>query len=750
MEMPDNSVQQPALDPCYSGIGGLPVSPDTTSTWSTDGEVTPAQVEVQSEKKTRVRKPKVMRQVRRRKLSAKKMKKFFVSPVSSVKLIWELAGQSYYMVQFPADKAELFTSELTTLMPSAFHSNSITIDPTGKNTYLPEDVVAVERWKVRESLETLQALAAFGKKNKFDFEGDLLVRAQMTGADGKRLLTLSSAKSNSIIQLPKMGRNKFRPFQKAGIAYALEAKRCFIADEMGLGKTIQAIGVMASVKKFPVLVVCPNTLKLNWEDECQKWLGKKHSIVVLKNMHLSSLVPRRKKGEDPVAVTEMNPTTKARLVRKGVKWLKTHDVIIVNYDKLKKWSEYFVAMSPDVVIFDESHYLKGNSARSRVCMNMMKEISPEYILMLTGTPVMNKPVELIRQLQIMGRMQEFGGVSFFMNRYCSIVNVDMSKLPPLPKPNEDGTMPELTEEQKLGSEMRDALIRKVYENQVELNHRLRSVCYVRREKTDVLTDLPDKVRSTLSFEITNRAEYDRISEDVIGYLGDRAAKDEKFLKSIKKKSKEEQIRCIKERRGSVEYRTSRAEALVKIEILKQAAAIGKLSSVQEWVEDFFEQNPMKKLVLFATHRRIIDELEAMFSDICVTIRGGDNDTKRHQAVEDFQKDKKVKLIIGSLKAAGLGLTLTAASDVAFVELGWTPAIHDQAEDRCHRITQKESVTAYYLLAENTIEEGIAKLIESKRQTVDAVSFGDPLEKVMQTGSILGDLVAELIGKKTTL
>lgn len=712
------------------------------------------------------KKPKTIKQVKRHPLSAKKAKKFLDSPLTPVKLIWEQENTPYYVVQFPKDQHETF-APLISEIPSAQFMHETVVDPQGLGRTDPDVVVFVERWQIHQSDETMQKLSEFGRKFKFAFDGDLLVRAQMQSDEGKKLLAMSSAKSTTLLKLPtfpkvKVGKKltqlKAYPFQVAGIAYALKAKRCFIADEMGLGKTIQAIGTNAVVKKFPMLCIVPNTLKINWKEECQKWFGKKRSVVMLRNKDLKPLNKRisRKHREEssvsePVTEEVISDLAKKRYIKKGLKFLKQYDVIVVNYDKLNKWSDYFVALKPPFVVFDESHYVKGNSTRTRVCKAMMDAISPEYLLMLTGTPIMNKPLELIRQLQIMGRMAEFGGVDFFIRRYCSIVNVDMSQLPSLPKPNEVGSMPELTEEQKLAVEMREELLKKVYENQIELNHRLRSVCYVRREKSDVLTDLPEKQRSMLTFEISNREEYERIEEDVIGYLGDKAAKDQKFLKGLRKLSKEEQVKRIKERRNTKMERVARAEILVKIEALKQAAAIGKLDSIKEWIEDFFESSPKKKLVVFATHRRIIDELELILSDYNpVAVRGGDSDIKRDNAVKSFQNDKKTKLFIGSLRAAGVGLTLTSASDVVFTELGWTPAVHDQAEDRCHRITQKNAVTAYYLLGENTIEMKIAKLIESKRQTVDAVSFGDPLEKVRQTGSILGDLVKELLGGKESL
>lgn len=693
------------------------------------GEIIPPVV-----KKKRI---KVMKQVQRRKLSEKKAKKFFASTLRSPKLVYENSiGQSNYLVvQFPDADEELYRADLESIPGLAKVSSAMPFDPTGNGSIDPEKVIFVQRWRVHDSDEMLQTLAAFAKKFKFDCEGDLQIRAQLLGVDGKKLFKMSSQKSNDVIELPSLGKNKFRPFQKAGIAYALETKRCFIADEMGLGKTIQAIGVMATVKQYPALIVVPNTLKFNWERECTKWLPKK-KIVVLRNRYLPSL--RR----------EFSEKKKKKIIALGAKWLGLHDVVIVNYDKLLKWLDYFKEMAPQVMVFDESHYVKGNSVRSRICKELTDHVNPEYVLMLTGTPVMNRPVELVRQLQIMGRMAEFGGVSHFINRFCSIVNVDMSQLPPLPKPDPiTGEMPEFTEEQKIGLQMKDELVRKYFQNQMELNKQLRSTCYVRREKADVLKDLPDKTRTTLEFEITNRDVYDRAKADICTYVADMAVKDEKFLKSIKKLSAEEKIIRIKAYRNEKSNKASRAQTLVKIEALKQIAAFGKLAAIKEWVENFFEENPKEKLVLFGVHKKMLSELEAAFAEYNpVSIRGGMSDKARKHSEESFQKDPKVKLLIGSIDIAGVGLTFTAASNVAIVELGWTPAKHDQAEDRCHRIGQKNAVTAYYLLAEDTIEMWIADIIESKRQTVDATSYGDPLAKVRMMGSILPDLIAKLAGK----
>jgi SWI/SNF-related matrix-associated actin-dependent regulator 1 of chromatin subfamily A len=152
--------------------------------------------------------------------------------------------------------------------------------------------------------------------------------------------------------------------------------------------------------------------------------------------------------------------------------------------------------------------------------------------------------------------------------------------------------------------------------------------------------------------------------------------------------------------------------------------------------------------MFATHNDILDELESRFPKGTVSLRGGMSDDKRQEVVDSFQQDSKVRLFLGSLKAAGVGITLTKSSTPCFMELGWNPATHDQAEDRCHRIGQKNAVNAYYLVAKNTIEERIARLIEKKRNIVDASSFGDPLSKSASVGNILGELITDLTGRES--
>ena len=246
-------------------------------------------------------------------------------------------------------------------------------------------------------------------------------------------------------------------------------------------------------------------------------------------------------------------------------------------------------------------------------------------------------------------------------------------------------------------------------NPEELHRLLTGSVMLRRKKADVLKELPAKIISVVPMEIVNRTEYNKANNDFIDY--------------------------IRRTRGvEAAERASRAEQLGKVEALKQIAIQGKIKAVINWIRTTLEvQN---KLVVFAWHTNIIDKILAEFPNISVRYDGTVSETKKEEAKEAFQNDQKIELFVGNIKAAGLGLTLTAASQVAFVELPWTPSDLDQCSDRLHRIGQKDVVNVHYLIAEDTVEERIANIIDQKRVVIDAIIDGKTTEKF--------DLLTELI------
>jgi superfamily II DNA or RNA helicase len=368
------------------------------------------------------------------------------------------------------------------------------------------------------------------------------------------------------------------------------------------------------------------------------------------------------------------------------------DVVLVSYATLarRKEGELFRveeirALGLAGVVLDESHYVKNRKAlRTKAVLALVEDV--EVRLALTGTPMLSRPAELPTQLQALGRLDEFGGAWRFLQRYTNAYR------------------------NRYGWDFSGA------SHLDELNEKLRETCYVRRMKADVLTELPPKMTAVVPLEIDNRAEYRKADLDLRTWLVDEGGK-----------SKGEAAR------------TMHAEHLAKIEYLKQVSARGKREAVGDWVENFIDTNG--KLVVFATHREEQQALFERFSDRAVRIAGDDAPEARQAAVEAFQNDDSVRLMVASLKAGGVGITLTAASHVAFVEFGWTPADHDQAIDRVHRIGQDaDSVTAYYLVGVDTIDEAIVGLVESKREVVAAATEGG--EAVAETG-IMRELLAHL-------
>jgi len=250
-------------------------------------------------------------------------------------------------------------------------------------------------------------------------------------------------------------------------------------------------------------------------------------------------------------------------------------------------------------------------------------------------------------------------------------------------------------------------------NTMELNSLLidkKTGVMLRRLKKDVLKDLPDKTYSVIPFEIDNRKEYEYAEEDFIAW--------------------------VSERKGNrAAMNASRAEALAQIEALKQIATAGKMAQVKQWIRDFLDDNG--KLVVFCTHKFPIGELMEEFGSIAVKIDGSSSANQRTEAVDKFQNDDNIRLFVGNIRAAGLGITLTTASNVAILELPWSPGELVQAADRLHRIGQKDNVTVYYLVANATIEERIADLLDNKRTVLDAVLDG----RTPEEGSLFNELMA---------
>lgn len=520
-------------------------------------------------------------------------------------------GHNMIRVKFMSERNEFY--DLLTKIKSLPGRR---FDPTTKTWMIPISTTAI-RQLVEWGFDVDQELVDIGKSKQHE-------------------------KKPAQVQIPGL-----YPFQEQGVKFIIEKQgRCLIGDEMGLGKTVQALAYLKLHPEVrPALIICPASLKINWQREAKKWTGETPFIIY---------------GRNNAAA------------------YKNKKVIIINYDILHDHLEALAELKPQVVIMDEVHYIKTPDTKRTKAAKVIGKAA-DRVIALSGTPITNRPIEFFSILNILNP-DVFSGRFRFAMRYCGAHHNGFGW-------NFNGSS-----------------------NIEELHQLLTDTVMLRRLKCNVLQDLPQKQRSVIPMLLDNREQYNQAEADLMAWIEENEGKE-------------------------AADRASRAEVLTRFEKLKQLTVRGKMSMVYDWVDDFLESG--QKLVLFATHHETIDALTARYKDVCVKVDGRDSAESRQKAVDSFQNNADVKLFVGNIKAAGVGLTLTAASNVAFVELDWVPGNHDQAEDRVHRIGQTaDSINAWYLIADSTIEDDIMDILDSKRKVLDAVLDGEETDE----GSLLRGLL----------
>lgn len=470
-----------------------------------------------------------------------------------------------------------------------------------------------------------------------------------------------------------------KPFQAEGVAW-LESQlgTGMLADEQGTGKTVQVMAYAHKNHRFPMMVVCPNTLKLNWRNEIISMTGLRYRINVVGKDYSKKQVLLRQKRH-PNVVYSKSPE-------------QGFDIYVMNYDILTANIDTVEGIGLRLLVLDESHKIKNPDAKRtkayiRLATGEVDERLPggryltkkvgngiESVVLISGTPMVNRPRELWTAVRSVGNwVPTFSTWSKFAFRYCN--------------PRNNGH----------GWDFNGV------SNADELNELLCSNIMLRRLKADVLGELPPKVYRTIPLEF-DRKEYDKVESafnginwnggmEAIIRMGGNAPKSD--------------------------------EAIVAIQKLREIAGYAKLDSTVEWIRDYTEEG--EKIVVFAHNRRVIDTIkEALeqdpgYQNAVRVIYGGIKDEERADSVLAFQQDPQVRVILVGITAGGFGLTLTAARAVAFVQLPWTPGEISQCVDRIHRIGQDaDSVMVFNLVAEGTIEEDMADMLISKGQVMDSV------------------------------
>jgi SWI/SNF-related matrix-associated actin-dependent regulator 1 of chromatin subfamily A len=459
-------------------------------------------------------------------------------------------------------------------------------------------------------------------------------------------------------------------FQRRGVRFLEKTGgRALLCDDMGLGKTVQAAAWVAiNPRLSPTLVACPSSLKWTWQREIKKFTRLRSYVVegsfFSEQEFAESREERLKKaGKDQAKrkVVLRSIKTRRKEQKRKCQLLTQAEIVIINYDVLASWLPFLVLRAFKTLVLDECHYAKNRSAkRTRACKQLARRIP--YFLGLSGTPVTASPVDFFPVLSMV-RPDLFSNFMTYAIEYCAAFRDKWGRWDFSGHSN----LPELR-----------SLIKPFV---------------LRRMKRKVLKDLPKKVRSVVPVDISNRDEYLLARDDFLSWIEEQQG-EEKAIKALK------------------------AEAVIKVGVLKRLAAKGKIEAAINWIKEWRESTS-EKLVVFTVHKEIMRQMREAFPEaLCIDGSVSNKANKeglspRQRVVDQFQESKKHRLLFGQITAAGTGLTLTAGSSVLFLELAWNPHEHDQAEDRCLRIGQSKQVNVYYMVGRDTIEEKVVDVLESK-------------------------------------
>jgi len=530
--------------------------------------------------------------------------------------------------------AKLFLEKNRIVLKSEYHSDILKIcrflkekkmakwNASKKRWEFPLKEEIIERFKPLE-IEIDEKLSKYFHKLKEEREAKLKAKEQE-------------------IELKTYLKNILHPYQRIGVGFLKVAKRAILADDMGLGKTLQTIALIDEANLSKILIVCPNSLKYVWLNEINKWKLPKKAIIIDK-------------------LNQRHPP----------EFYNKYDVWIINYEKIiiERYYNLLLSRNYDLLVFDEAHNLKNRKSKRSEAANILSK-KADYLIEITGTPIMNRTSELWHLLHLL-YPNEYKSYWKFVDRYAYVTRNYFGGYEVYGVKNE----------KKLRKELAPILIRRL--------------------KTEVLKELPEKTIEQI-------------------YL-DLKPKQQKYYNAM-----EEEMSIELANDESLDAPT----VLAKIIRLKQIAVTPKLldtslefdNAKYDFVLDILN-GTNDKVVIFSQFAKAIKlfakELNAAGYKVVKYI-GEMSPEERDKAITQFQSDDETRVFLATLQAGGVGITLTSANIAIFLDKHWTPAINEQAQDRLHRIGQKKNVLIYELIAKNTIEEYIEQLLESKKDIIQAI------------------------------
>jgi len=427
---------------------------------------------------------------------------------------------------------------------------------------------------------------------------------------------------------------KPRQYQLEGITTMLLKKKVLNGDQMGTGKTSTVVVAAEIANLFPILVVAPASVKYNWEKEWNKWIGGRSiSVIDSKQIDFST------------------------------------DVVIINYDILKKHEKAIKKIKWKAITADESVFLKNRkSIRTKTFKRISKKI--EYIWLLSGTAISNRPKEIIEPLKILGYYNPvFGGWEEFVFRYCAAYYGDY------------------------GLDINGA------SNTLDLNEKLRRCCYIRRETEDVIKELPPYIENFIEVPYDNKNKHAKAVKDLYGYI-------------------------LSEKGEDAAERSLDAPYLILVNVLKQLSIESKYKYIVNWLNDFKETG--EKLVVFGEHIKPLEDLASHFK--CKVINGKTSNKNKLKYVEDFISNDD-SFLFGNIQSLGTGVDglQNISNNILFIELSVVPSDLSQAIARLKRSGQKNVTNVHYMFSKNSVDETIYNTVTDKLAVINAVNKGEYAE-----------------------
>ncbi len=462
-----------------------------------------------------------------------------------------------------------------------------------------------------------------------------------------------------------------RPYQLAGVEYILPRPAVLLADEQGIGKTLQAIFTMNMRQNVEGLIVCLAISKYHWLKEARKGM-----IGTIKAY---------------IYEPEKIRWYESRLTNHP----KTTTLHIINYDLLNKYYERLKLTPYNFFVADECQKVKNkNSFRSKASQELARKA--KWKLLITGTPIFNKPKDLFAFLNIIDP-DVFSNFDVFAEKFCGGRKI-----------KKDG-------EKKKTMQYDDGAT-----NMSELNILLRANYMLRRMIKDVLKDLPDKVKDVIVLQDEDLAGI--VAKENAALLNGKEAgeKLQTEIERLKELSKDNQGYQLQYKDKVKMMREIKMKNFGEISKIRKELALKKIPYVIDFVKETLDnsQDPLSKIVVFGHHTEVLTKIfDALRQYKPVIIIGATSDANRQQAIELFRQKNGHRVCVVSMGAGGTGTDgLQDNCNMAvFAELDWTPATVAQCESRLHRSGQKSTVFIYHIVADGSIDSRIAKLMVEKEE-----------------------------------